>query len=114
MRQAITLTGLGSEEFEKSASNMDCVFLAFSNHFKADTLEGRNAGMFESFRTIDSYTRYFDRPKPNSNPIAVAFTHFEDPYGILQSMEADGFMHTENNAVECRQRFVNGRNGTIT
>jgi len=114
LRQAATVTGLGCEDFEKSVSNMDKIFVLFANHFEPGALDKWNPGFFETFRVIDTHTRYFDRPKTDSAVSAVPFTDFEDPNGFLNDMQDDGFVHSEKNVVEYIARYINGKDGTVT
>jgi hypothetical protein len=113
IRQAVTITGLGCELFEKVHENVEYIFMAFANHFPVDSLEGWQGNSYNGQKALDFHARYFDRrgiAADESN--AIPFSALEDPEGILEAMVGDGFFHGPDNTVEYLKRVVM-RDGSI-
>ncbi|KAF9540521.1 hypothetical protein CPC08DRAFT_650867, partial [Agrocybe pediades] len=112
IRQGITVTGLGTEYFSKCVQGMEQVYLAFVNTMSEGSMDEWNPSSYKDYLAIESHSRYFSKVPSTTVTAAVAFTSLEDPSGVLQSMEGDGFMHTADNVVEYRSRIVNQQTST--
>ncbi|KAF9563137.1 hypothetical protein CPC08DRAFT_633200, partial [Agrocybe pediades] len=113
IRQGVTVTGLGTEYFVKCIQGMENIYLAFANTMSEGSMDEWNPSSYKDYQAIESHSRYFSKAAPNSISASVAFTSLEDPSGVLQSMESDEFIHTADNVVEYRSRFVNQQTSTV-
>jgi hypothetical protein len=111
LRQAVTITGLGCELFEKVHENVEYIFMAFANHFPADSLEGWQGSTHNGQKALDFHARYFDR-KGGTADDTIPFSPLEDPEGVLEAMIGDGFFHGQDNAVEYLKRVI-AKDGSI-
>ncbi|KAF9553069.1 hypothetical protein CPC08DRAFT_767817 [Agrocybe pediades] len=113
IRQAVTITGIDSADFDSCISKIESIYMSFYNVLPSGSMEGWYPGWFNKFATISAQTRYFDRSSPGAPPIvSVGFTNAEDPYGVLADMEGDDFVHGEDNVVDYRGRFMNDQTKT--
>ncbi|KDR65148.1 hypothetical protein GALMADRAFT_232988 [Galerina marginata CBS 339.88] len=107
IRQAATITGLGSEAFNKLHENIELIFMAFANTFPADSLDGWQGSGFNGLKAVDFHARYFDRRGPATDESEdIPFSPLEDPEEVLAGMVGDGFFHGRDNAVNYVMRSI--------
>ncbi|KAF9549486.1 hypothetical protein CPC08DRAFT_769067 [Agrocybe pediades] len=115
IRQAVTITGLGLPAFDEFIEKIENVYMAFYDVFPNNTMEGWHPGQADGFPAITAQTRYFERVHAHGTAVpSVGFTNYEDPNGVLAAMEADGFVHGEDNSVEYRARYIDTTRNTAT
>jgi hypothetical protein len=112
MRQAVTLTGLGSESFEAALKGVEKVYMAFFNHLPDGHLLPLEGTTWNDVPTIEAYCRYFTHrlssPFIQEEPIPLNI----DPEGVLQSLCDGEYTYTSDNVVDYKARIVQD-NGTI-
>jgi hypothetical protein len=101
MRQAVTLTGLGTHKFKASLESILFIHAMFAKHVGKDRLAAWIPGYFQEHRTVEVWNRYFDHPSLSSS--AIPFHPFVDPQGLLKSIIDGRLLHTEENEVRYYQ-----------
>ncbi|KAK7676834.1 hypothetical protein QCA50_006321 [Cerrena zonata] len=109
--QSITLSGLGSEEFDRFHTAIQHI----CNHFDKGCDHGRILGIQSvSHRAHDMITftnPYFSRTEDTRQVDTVPFSSHVDPEGILEDFLDDIYLegtHTTDNEVEYFERYHDG------
>ncbi|KAH6903741.1 hypothetical protein BKA70DRAFT_1227666 [Coprinopsis sp. MPI-PUGE-AT-0042] len=95
LRQAITISGIGSPTFEKAIANLELAYLEFSNHFEEGHLAPWTPSSHGTFSAIDAYAKYFSHKEE--------FDPKVDPKGVLSALVDNDFFHGPDNVVDYMQ-----------
>ncbi|KAF8875738.1 hypothetical protein CPB84DRAFT_1689515 [Gymnopilus junonius] len=107
MRQGVTITGIGSQTFEKCYENIQHIFVAFSNIFPEGTLEEWHGTMFGASQAFETGARYFSRVTATMDrTMSIPFGDLVDPEGILERLVDDTYIHGPDNHVDYIWRIV--------
>lgn len=106
IKQAVTLTGLGSVEFDKSVAGIYSVAEFLGRQLVEGDLNDWVPTHVESHVGVQAGNRYFQwKNSPNAGE-AVEFQPMVDPRGVLARMAGENFVHTIDNEVEYRDCIV--------
>ena len=111
MRQAVTITGLGSPSFTSSVENLNRILLMFANTFPDDKLNAWQYTQFQTWPAIECYMRYFTEKKLGPQEPDIEFEALVDPYNVLRDLAGRDFFHGRDNHVEYRESSV--RDGKV-
>jgi hypothetical protein len=100
LKQAVTITGLGTHAFTKAVDSMEAIEEIFSRQVGQDTILPWKNGTYLDWTTMFSSNRYFTSRRSNFNLQAVPFDPFVDPEGVLASMAGNDKVHCSDNVVE--------------
>lgn len=100
IRQAVTLTGLGSKSFGEGVDNIAQAYMKFITFFPEDQLELWQPTMFNPHVAIDAHSRYFTERRFSPQEPNIPFGPMVDPKGILTSIQGNDFIHGQDNYVE--------------
>ena len=106
LRQAITLSGLGSATFQNALMAANEIYGHFDRQFSEGTLDSWNSSPVDDndFHCINLSNRFFTPANEADGLEAIPFHKGVDPRGILQNMaKGDGLtthVHTEDNQVQ--------------
>lgn len=102
LRQAITLSGLGSESFSRVVQGIQHIHGQFSRSFSDGCLEEWVPNQFEGHEAIDAANRFFTPRTQAKSEEILAFNHLVDPDEILTTAmrQDDQFTHTMDNEVD--------------
>ena len=111
LRQAITLTGLGTHKFKAALEGIQMIHSIFSKEPGLTQLEKWSPGYFQEHHTTNLWNRYFTSSmQSGSHQPNIAFDKFVDPNGVLASVMGGHLMHTQDNHVEYYQRVEKSTN----
>lgn len=110
--QSITLTGLGSETFERAVKGL----LALHDVLRAslgDNLDTWTPDVLNGMFIIEFWNRYTSTTREAKDDIVVTLPESVDPFGILRKRMADsqsGTLYLADNQVEYyeRQKIIKG------
>ena len=106
--QSITISGLGSEEFDLSLKGLICIHNIFKEHLAGTSFSGINTCLDNSYVTLFFSNRYFTHPRDMQNNTAIPIPPDVDPVGILAGIS--GGIYTAENQVEYFERTsTNGK-----
>ncbi|KAF8881522.1 hypothetical protein CPB84DRAFT_1687180, partial [Gymnopilus junonius] len=101
MRQGVTITGIGSQTFEKCYENIQHIFVAFSNTFPEGTLKEWHGTMFGASQAFETGAHYFSRVTATMDrTMSIPFGDLVDPEGILERLVDDTYIHGPDNHVD--------------
>jgi hypothetical protein len=103
MRQAVTISGLGTQRFNKGIENMELMFLRFYEMHHEDQLHPWESTVFGSYPAMDASARYFTPAYRRDGAASERFSEVMDPDGVLNGMIDDSFVHTSENNVHYLQ-----------
>ena len=108
LRQAITLSGLGSVSFAKAIQSIHDIHGVFSRTFRDGSLEEWLPNQFEGYGAIDAANRFFTPRSQAKTEEISPFSNVVDPDGILtNAMNIDNkFTHTFDNEVDYYERII--------
>jgi hypothetical protein len=109
LRQAITLTGLGSPSFDDAVASAQEIYLLFQRQFPEGKLQNWSSSTFRDYPTLELSNRYFTPKKDALNMEHLPFHKTVDPHGILEAMAREGYKHTEENAVSYYARRIDDK-----
>ncbi|EAU86889.2 hypothetical protein CC1G_10780 [Coprinopsis cinerea okayama7 len=112
MRQAVTLSGLGSKEFQVAVANVEKVYLHFYNRLPEGTLLPMDLGHESGDATLDLACRYFTHKNATFGQTQEVISSLVDPEGVLASLCDADFLYTANNIVDYKARTIQ-ENGTV-
>jgi len=110
LRQAVTLTGLGSARFSECINTVEKLVVLFMNKFPADSMEPWEPSKFGIHEAMDANARYFMHARVAGTAERVPFDVLTDPEGALAAMVSDDFVHTIDNDVQYYGRTPTGDN----
>ncbi|KAF9470570.1 hypothetical protein BDN70DRAFT_902002 [Pholiota conissans] len=113
LRQAITITGLGSDLFDNYVQNMEHIYLTFSNHFPDGKLDKWEPAMYQGVMAFDAHARYFTQKHFVPSSESIPFHSTVDPDGNLESMRGEDMVHAADNEVDYFVQMHNTDNKTI-
>ncbi|KAI0801726.1 hypothetical protein BC629DRAFT_1438358 [Irpex lacteus] len=111
-KQSVTLTGLGSTEFEAAARAVLAIHTMFSSTLPDDALVPWKPQKDTDYVCLEFYNRYFKGRDETGSPAADIGTEI-DPLGILRTRCPLG-EHTEDNVVLYFERNTANITGTRT
>jgi hypothetical protein len=100
LRQAVSLTGLGTEKFERSIDAIIHIHTLFSRTFKDGLLDPWLLSAFKDHNAIDISNRYFTSRRQSPNAVQLPFHNLVDPDRILEGMVDGDIVHSEENDVQ--------------
>ncbi|KIM90321.1 hypothetical protein PILCRDRAFT_31490, partial [Piloderma croceum F 1598] len=100
LRQAVTLTGLGTEKFEQSVDAFIQIHTMFSRIFKDGILDPWLLSAFGDHNAVDISNRYFTSRHQNPTAVQLSFHELVDPDRILVNMAVGDLVHSEENDVQ--------------
>ncbi|KIM72485.1 hypothetical protein PILCRDRAFT_81820 [Piloderma croceum F 1598] len=102
LRQAITISGMGSEYLNKAMDNIMQIHKLFNRQHKDDQLELWQPSAYEDSYGIDASNHYFSARKDNPGSRAIPFLPMVDPKGTLTGLSSSmmNFVHTQENQVQ--------------
>jgi len=106
MRQAVTITGLGSPSFKKGVENLNHILLMFANTFPDDKLNAWQYTEFQSWPAIECYTRYYTEKRLAPQEPDVPFDTLTDPESVLRNLAGPDFFHGRDNHVDYKEMSV--------
>ncbi|KIM84094.1 hypothetical protein PILCRDRAFT_68465, partial [Piloderma croceum F 1598] len=109
LRQAVSLTGLGTEKFEQSIDAIIHIHTIFSRTFKDGLLDPWLLSAFKDHNAIDISNRYFTSHRQSPNTVQLPFHKLVDPDRILEGMVDRDIVHSEENDVQYFE--LNTKNG---
>ncbi|EAU82157.2 hypothetical protein CC1G_11347 [Coprinopsis cinerea okayama7 len=112
MRQAVTLGGLGSTEFEKQITALETVYLQFYQHLPEGSLVPMEATTVSGHSALDVSCRYFTHRNAANGQGQEIISPLVDPDGVLTSLCDSEFLYTADNMVDYRARVMQ-ENGTV-
>jgi hypothetical protein len=99
LRQGITITGLGTPTFKRSADAAKEIYELFQHQYPKGKLESWSPGTYRGFTTLEISNRYFTLKRDTPDMEHVPFDKLVDPFGILEGMIDTGYVHGEENRV---------------
>lgn len=105
IRQGITLTGLGLQEFDSQVQAVSDIYSEFCTRIPMPCKPFME-GLFEEFPAINTATRVFTSRNMAGGQQDIQFSDLEDPDGTLQRAKGDEFIHGEENYVEYRKVLI--------
>jgi hypothetical protein len=111
MRQAVSLTGLGSTTFNEGIQSIIAIEDIFSRQVGDQNMEPWKVGTWQDWQTIYLSNRYFSSCKNHRNLQSVPFHHFVDPDGTLATISnsRNDLVHCADNVVEYYEMSDDGR-----
>ncbi|KAF8701059.1 hypothetical protein AX14_000592 [Amanita brunnescens Koide BX004] len=107
LRQAVSLTGLGTATFDLGMQGVLDVYAMFSSHVPRESLKTcENCNTYGEHTSIDISNRYFTSVRNAINERSVSFSKDEDPLGLLARLESPNYIHCESNVVEYFERVT--------
>ena len=102
LRQATTLSGLGSESFSRAVQSIQDIHGRFSRSFPDGCLEEWVLNQFEGHEAIDAANRFFTPRTQAKTEEILPFNPLVDPDEILATAmkQDDQFTHTMDNEVD--------------
>lgn len=100
MRQAITVTGLGSSTFDDSIRSILAIEETFSRQVGDRKLAPWKTGTYLDWVTIYLSNRYFTPRRGHPNIQPVPFDRLVDPDGTLEALAGEDRVHCMDNVVE--------------
>ena len=115
LRQSVTLTGFGTETFEKGVKALTEVHALFDRHIPENKLD--ECTIFDKcddYIGIHLTNRYFTSRRELATEPHVPFASDVDPMGYLANLVGGGgmYFHSEQNSVKYYNRSV-GKGGII-
>jgi hypothetical protein len=106
LRQAATLSGLGSESFSRAVQGIQDIHGGFSRSFPDGCLEEWAPNQFEGHEAIDAANRFFTPRSQAKTEEILPFNDLVDPDEILTTAmrQDDQFTHTMDNEVDYYER----------
>jgi hypothetical protein len=97
----ITISGMGTEYFNKAMDSIMQIHELFNHQFKEDQLEVWQPSAYKDSYGIDTRNHYFSIRKDNPRSRAIPFLLMVDPKGILAGLSSSmmNFVHTQENQV---------------
>lgn len=99
MKQAISLTGLGTNEFEDTIKGLAKVYELYSHSFEENRLDPWTATELSGHPAIDMATRYFTPIQDAPDKASIPFKADIDPVGLLARLMGNTFIHGSDNEV---------------
>lgn len=100
IRQAVTLTGLGTKTFGEGVDNIAKAYMRFVTHFPEGRLKHWQPTTFYPHVAIDAHSRYFTERRLAPQEPNITFGPLVDPKGLLASIQGSEFIHGQDNYVE--------------
>lgn len=100
IRQAVTLTGLGSATFQKGVDNVAHTFITFMNNFPDGKVESWQSTMFEGHVALDMHARYLTERRLAPQESHIEYGYMVDPDGVLSDIQGTDYIHGPDNCVE--------------
>ncbi|KAF8326445.1 hypothetical protein F5887DRAFT_1084538 [Amanita rubescens] len=105
LRQTVTLTGFGTERFEKCIKTIGKIQSIFERHIPEDKLqESTIIGNCDEHLGLHFTNRYFTNKHHEPYAQQIPFTSDIDPSGILAGLVNNNFIHCEQNEVKYYNR----------
>lgn len=99
-RQAVTLTGLSSDIFQKAITNLREILTTITGHFPDDSVNHWEPATYEGHLALDIHTRYFTSRRNAPNETSLPFMKGVDPDGILALARKQDLIHGPDNQVQ--------------
>lgn len=99
LKQAISLTGLGTSKFEDTVEGLTKIFDLYSHSFEENQLNVWTTTEFSGHSAIDMATRYFTPIQDAPDKASVPFKNNVDPAGLLTRLMGNTFIHGSDNEV---------------
>jgi hypothetical protein len=113
LRQAVSISGLGSPEFDKIIPMVDSVYYMFLPHFTEGTLETFQLSQFQGHDVLCTHSRIFTSRSLAPNALSTPFSEMVDPDNNLTKLArlaSSKFVHTWDNEVEYIGPLANNSN----
>ena len=111
LRQSVTLTGLGTANFDSAIKSLIDIYAFFSRFVPMEKLQPNTImDQYGEHPSIESYNRYFSLRKDLPHAKAVPFGNDIDPKGILTHAAGTTYIHADINVVRYYER-VESPNG---
>ncbi|KAH7906137.1 hypothetical protein BJ138DRAFT_1117847 [Hygrophoropsis aurantiaca] len=108
IRQSITLTGLGNQDFEQAVTTLYGLDTLLERQAPPGSIEKWQPTDYAGYTAIDIQNRYFT-PKKFANGLpSVPFDDAVDPNGYLKDSVGSELIHTDDNRVEYYSSAVAG------
>ena len=107
IRQAVTLTGLGSDRFSEAVKAIERVVIQFMNKLPPDSLESWQPSKSQNADAFDAGSRYFINARVAGAAERGPFDALADPNGVLAAMVDEDFIHIIDNDVQYYARTAN-------
>jgi len=106
LQQSVTLTGLGTSQFEESVEAMKEFYSLFEREFPADMMVPWLPGpcSLSSGRTMSFTNRFFTKRTEALTLKAIPFSYQVDPKGFLNRMTSKDLFHAQENQVQYLKR----------
>lgn len=100
MRQSVTITGLGNENFKANITKITAIENLFNREFRDNSLSDWSPSTFKHMAAIDISNRIFTKTygAPDSHPEEIHPSI--DPTGRLKKLAGQEYIHTIDNKVE--------------
>ncbi|KAG6825962.1 hypothetical protein H0H92_001703 [Tricholoma furcatifolium] len=96
-KQSVEISGMGTKGFKDTVDFLDAVYQRFDRLFKASQLEAWTQG---SDLLVFSNKYAIMAKDALVADIHIPFTSLEDPAGIMQHINQEGFVRTDDNVVQ--------------
>ena len=105
LRQDISITGLGLEEFQDQVNSIPDITALFTRAVREDKIQPITMiGEQEGFTTLNASNRYFTARKEAQTAKELPFHQDIDPKGNLAKLIGTQFVHLEENNVSYYER----------
>ncbi|KAF9471244.1 hypothetical protein BDN70DRAFT_901494 [Pholiota conissans] len=98
--QAITVTRLGSGQFDNYIQNMEHIYLAFMNHFPDGKLDKWEPTRYQGVMALDAHAHYFTQKHFVPSSESIPFHSTVDPDGVLENIRGEDMVHAADNDVD--------------
>lgn len=99
LRQAVRLTGLSTEVFDKAVLVCKEVLTDMKIHFPDNSMSKWQTATYEGHVALDIHTRYFTPRKTAPNEQNLPFADGVDPHGVLAGLRKHDLIHGLDNKV---------------
>ncbi|KAH6888304.1 hypothetical protein BKA70DRAFT_1442951 [Coprinopsis sp. MPI-PUGE-AT-0042] len=103
LRQAVTISGLGSPLFDKAMDAMEKAYMEFYNRTQDRSMTPWTPSSYGHFTAIDAYAKYFSHRGAYPDDAKEEFDDKVDPEGVLQALVDNEYFHGPDNAVDYMQ-----------
>ena len=113
LKQGVSITGLGLEEFQSQLDMVPDIAALFTRAINEKKIQPNAiVGELEEFSTLNASNRYFTSRKDARTAKDLAFHNDVDPYGNLSRLLGPLHMHIEENVVSYYERVGDAKYAT--
>jgi len=100
LKQGVSITGLGLNNFQKQLDMIPDIAALFTRATSEDRIQPNTiVGDLDEFSTLNTSNRYFTPTKDAQNAKELTFAHYIDPHGNLARLLGSAHVHLEENSL---------------